>query len=142
MRNRVRAAVRFGAKLSEVCYMPTGGQGRFGLPEADVMTAMLVAYGVDPARIVPETTARNTLGSVQACARLLLPGARVYAATSAYHLPRCLVLLYLIGLDVHECPPPSTSASRQWHKRWYWRLREVVALPVNVTVLLWQKWRS
>ncbi len=139
LRDRVAAAAHFGATLPDAHYMPTGGQGRFGPPEAEMMAALLLAHGVDAALITQERTARNTIGSVRACARLLPQGARVYAATSGYHLPRCLVLLRIAGLDAHPCPPPAGPASRRAAQRWFWRLREVAALPVDTAVLLWQR---
>ncbi len=138
LRDRVDAAIRFGRTRPGVLYMPTGGQGRFGAPEAAVMTDLLRVQGID--RIEPEPTATNTIGSVRACARLLAgrPGP-VFAATSGYHLPRCVLLLRLAGLDAHACPPPIRRASTRRIKRWYWRLREVAALPVDAVLMVWER---
>ena len=141
LRDRVDAAIRFGRTRPGVLYMPTGGQGRFGAPEADVMADLLRAQGID--RIEPERTARNTIGSVRACVRLLRgrPGP-VFAATSGYHLPRCVLLLRLAGLDAHACPPPPRHAATRWTRRWFWRLREVPALPLDAALMLWDRtWR-
>ena len=92
LRDRVEAALRLGARLDGPLYMPTGGIGRHGPAEAEVMAALLRDSGVPPDRIQPEPTARNTLGSVRACAALLTGFCgRVYAATNAYHLPRCVL---------------------------------------------------
>lgn len=138
MRNRVAAAVRFGAGLERPEYMPTGGIGRFGEAEAAVMARLLRDAGVPAADIHQEPTGVNTLRSVQACARLLR-GRRgpVYAATSAYHLPRCLLLLRLAGLDARRCPPHNGPAAASLPRRWYWRLREVPALPLDAALLMW-----
>lgn len=138
MRDRVTAAVQFGATLDRAEYMPTGGIGRFGDAEAAVMARLLRDAGVPPACIHQEPTGVNTLRSVQACARLLRGrNGPVYAATSAYHLPRCIVLLRLAGLRAQRCPPHNGAASASLLRRWYWRLREVPALPVDAVVLLW-----
>ena len=134
--DRVRAAARFGVTVPEVRYMPTGGQGRHGPPEWEVMTRLLIEHGVRRVQIEPEMTGRNTLGSVRACARKLPAGCRVYAATSAYHLPRCLVLLRLAGFEALACPPPHGPASARASRRWFWRLREVVALPVDAALMV------
>ena len=117
--------------------MPTGGQGRFGKPEADVMADLLEAAGIGKDRIVVEPTGRNTIRSVLACRRLLGPTrATIYVATSGYHLPRCVVLLRLAGLRARPGRSPSRSASRDAAKRWFWRLREVPAIPVDGALLL------
>lgn len=144
LRLRVEAAARFGevlrARGPAPFYVPTGGVGRFGPSEASVMASLLRASGVAAERIVLEETATNTISSARACARLLRArghAGRVYAASSAYHLPRCVVLLRLAGLDVRACPPPRRAASTGFRRRWYWRLRELVALPVDAVLMLW-----
>lgn len=137
MRARVAAALETGRRLADPIYMPTGGQGRFGRPEAAVMAEILVEAGVPRAAIVEEVTAVNTLRSALACARLLGPGRRrVYVATSAYHMARCVVLLRLAGVRARPGRMPEVAASRRWGKRWFWRLREVPAIPVDGVVLV------
>ncbi len=137
LRRRVEAAAAFGARQTAPMFVATGAVGRFGPSEARVMAGLLADFGVPAERIVLEETGRDTLGSVRACARLLR-GHRgpVYAATSAYHLARCVVLLRLAGLAARPCPPPAFPAARGLRKRWYWRLREAVALPYDVAVAL------
>ena len=90
-------------------------------------------------RILVEPTGTDTLSSVLAVRRLLLAHGHqgpVFVATSAYHLPRCVLLLRLAGLPARACPPPPRPAAAYWRKRWYWRLREVPALPWDAAVLL------
>ena len=114
LRRRVEAAARYGATLDAPLFMPTGGVGRHGPSEAGVMAGLLRALGVDDARIVLEETGTNTLSSVRACARLLRARGhrgRVYAASSSYHLLRCLLLLRLAGFDTAICPPPPGPAA-------------------------------
>ena len=140
LRRRVEAAARFGATLDAPLFMPTGGVGRHGPSEAGVMAGLLRDLGVEAGRIVLEETGVNTLGSVRACARLLRERGhrgRVYAASSAYHLLRCLLLLRLAGFDAAICPPPPWPAAASLRTRWYWRLREVAAVPVDVALMLW-----
>ena len=140
LRRRVEAAARFGATLDAPLFMPTGGVGRYGPSEASVMAALLREFGVAPERIVVEDTAANTIGSVRACARLLRTRGhtgRVYAASSSYHLLRCLLLLRIAGFDAAICPPPPGPSARRWRTRWYWRLREIAALPIDVAIMLW-----
>ncbi len=137
---RVEAAWLFGERMAvPPFYLPTGGIGRHGPAEAAVMAAALQEAGVPPARILPEDTARNTLGSVLAC-RAMLRRIRhhgpVWAATSAYHLPRCLLLLRLAGVPARAVPPPRVPAAHRFSPRWRWRLREVPAIPLDVVLLL------
>ena len=143
MRRRVEAALRLGARLDEglgaPLYVPTGGLGDHPPAEAEVMAGLLREAGVPSAAILVEPTGRDTLGSTLACARLLRErgwdGAVVYAATSAYHLPRTVLLLRLAGLKAQACPPPPGPASARLLPRWRWRLREVAALPVDAALM-------
>jgi uncharacterized SAM-binding protein YcdF (DUF218 family) len=60
----------------------------------------------------------------------------VFAATSAYHMPRCLLLLRLGGMKAHRSPSwPVPAASTLW-KRWYWRLREMPAIPFDAALTI------
>jgi uncharacterized SAM-binding protein YcdF (DUF218 family) len=136
LRARVEAAASFGRTLrSHPVFVPTGGVGRHGPSEASVMAGLLRSQGVPAERIVAEETATDTLSSVLAVRRLLgnQVGA-VYAATSGFHQPRCVVLLRLAGLDARfsPAPPPAKNAA----KRWYWRLREIPALPYDAALIL------
>ncbi len=137
LRRRVEAAVAFGAGLDAPLFVPTGGIGRFPPAEAAVMQSLLVALGVPAARILREETATDTLSSVRAVARLLRAhghGGAVYAASSGYHLPRCVLLLRLAGLPARACPPP--QAANGVLARWYWRFREVPAILYDGLVLI------
>ena len=90
-----------------------------------------------------EPTGRNTIGSVLAC-RVLLMGhdGAVYAATSAYHLPRCVMLLRMAGLRALPCPPPRRKAARSRRRRWWWRLREVPAVLIDAALMAWLRLRG
>ena len=140
LRRRVQTAFAFGRFQAEAVYVPTGGVGRHGPSEASVMARMLVSLGVPAANILLEETGTSTLSSTRAVLRLLRAHGQhtrpVYAASSAYHLPRCVVLMRLAGLDAWACPARRGAASRQFAKRWYWRLRELAALPVDAAVML------
>jgi uncharacterized SAM-binding protein YcdF (DUF218 family) len=125
---RTRAAFDFGGVMA--FYLPTGGVGRYGPSEASLMRDLLLGWGVPPARITLEETATDTLSSALACAALLGGRGEVYAASSAYHLPRCLMLLRLAGIAARRCPPP------RFRLEPYWVMREAVALPWDAWLML------
>jgi vancomycin permeability regulator SanA len=137
LRARVQAAVRFGARFARPLYMPTGAKGRHGDAEAVVMARLLRQAGVSNESILIETTGTDTLSSVRAVRRLLPQTTGVFAATSAYHLPRCLLLLRLAGIRAWACPPPRVPASTRLWRRWFWRLRETPALPYDALLVVW-----
>jgi len=142
LRRRVEAALAAAKGYPDVRFIPTGAVGRFGPSEASVMAALLRKSGVRSEKIVLEETGRDTWSSVRAIYRLLReqgPFEHVMVATSGYHLPRCVTLLCLLGIPAKPCPPPPESASDNWLKRWYWRLREVPALPYDAALAIWSR---
>ena len=148
LRSRVEAAARFGARFRHPLFLPTGAQGRHGDAESAVMARLLRQAGFPETSIMQESSGTDTLSSVRGIVRMLaaMPaappranGAPVYACTSAYHLPRCLMLLRLAGVNARACPPPPVPAATGWSKRWYWRLRETPALPYDGVLLLWHR---
>lgn len=145
LRQRVEAAAAFAARFPAAIFIPTGGIGRFGASEASVMADLLRRQAPTGWSFLLDETATDTLSSVRAVRRLLCEqaiGGTVYAATSAYHLPRCLLLLWLAGIPARPCPPPFAPAAppapvtTHWRKRWYWRLREVPAIPCDAALVL------
>jgi len=106
------------------------------------MAELLVARGVPRARILLEETGTDTLSSARAVAALL--GAHrieapVFVASSLYHLPRCMLLLRLLGVRAWAAIPPIVPAATHWRRRCYWWLREVPAIPYDAALaLLWR----
>ena len=142
LRDRTEAAARFGATLPAPLYLPTGAIGRHGPSEAAVMRRLLMELGVPPEDIVLEETGTDTLSSVVALRRLLRQHpdiGRVYAATSTYHLPRCVLLLWLAGVQAKPCPPPPVPESMTLADRWYWRLRELAAIPYDAILIVFAR---
>lgn len=141
LRRRVEAAFRFGAGHPDALYMPTGAKGRFGEAECLVMATQLRELGVPGRAILEEPTGTDTFSSVLAC-RALLRGlgatGPVYAATSRYHLPRCVLLLRLAGVPARPVPIGASGGVR-WSRRWFWRLREVPAIPYDAALMLWER---
>ncbi len=137
LRQRVRAAARFGERFRQPLVIPTGAKGRHGEAEATVMARLLLEAGFPQSAITKEETGTDTLSSVRAVIRLIPERTKVYACSSAYHLPRCLVLLRLAGIAARACPPPPVPAASSRWLRWYWRLRETPAVPYDTLLMLW-----
>ena len=139
LHRRVEAAAAFGAQYNAPVFVPTGGLGRHGPSEASVMQALLVECGMVAERILLEETGTDTLSSARAVARLLRadgPAAPVFAASSAFHLPRCVLLLRLFGLAARPAGPPYVAAGSRWMTRAWWWLREAAALPYDLMLAL------
>ena len=103
------------------------------------MAALLEGRGVTPERILLEETGTDTLSSARAVAALLRDGrlcGPVFAASSLYHLPRCVILLRLLGVPARAAVPPVVRAATHWWRRCYWWLREMLALPYDVALVL------
>lgn len=143
LRRRIEAAARHGEALAPPpLYLPTGARGRHGEAECAVMARLLrEEHAIPAARILEDPTGTDTLSSVLAVAALLRGHAGpVLVATSGYHLPRCVLLLRLAGLAARAVPPPAAPAC--WRARWWWRLREVPALPYDAALMLWHRARG
>lgn len=135
LRRRVMAAAEFGAGLERPLYMPTGAKGRHGPAEAEVMGRLLQDLGVPADSIELECRGTDTLSSARACAALLRQWeGPIFAASSDYHLPRCVALLRVLGLEAHPAPPPDSALP--WRTRLWWRAREGLALPYDVALAL------
>ena len=139
LRWRVEAAIAFGARFAAPLFVPTGGVGRFGPSEAAVMAALLRHAHVPSDRILLEETGTDTLSSARAVAALLRTHAvtaPVFAASSRYHQPRCVLLLRLLGVPARAAMPPVVPAATRWWRRGYWWLREVPAIPYDATLAM------
>jgi vancomycin permeability regulator SanA len=139
LRRRVEAAAAFSVRFAAPLFLPTGGVGRHGPSEASVMRGLLVQCGIAPGRILLEESGTDTLSSARAVARLLRANglaAPVFAASSAFHLPRCVLLLRLFGVPARAAGPPWASAGSRWTTRAWWWLREAAALPYDLILAL------
>lgn len=139
LHRRVEAAAAFSVRFTAPLFVPTGGVGRHGPSEASVMRRLLVECGMAPGRILLEESGTDTLSSARAVARLLQANgldAPVFAASSAFHLPRCVLLLRLFGVPARAAGPPWVSAGSRWTTRAWWWLREAAALPYDLILAL------
>ena len=136
---RVEGALAAAAGQADARFMPTGGLGATGYVEAEVMRRMLLEAGVAPKAILTETAARDTLESVRFCDVLLREAGDasvVIACTSRYHQPRCALLLRILGWRVETVPMPGDRGRVEVWKLITFYLKELVALPYDVVLLM------
>jgi uncharacterized SAM-binding protein YcdF (DUF218 family) len=135
----VAAAVEAARGVEGARFLPTGGVGRHAPSEASVMARLLVEASVEPARIVLEEQAIDTLSSVVRCVRILEQhggAAAVTVCTDAYHVVRVRAVFRVFGVQTRAAPVPR-AARALGARRYGWALaREGVGLPWDVALAL------
>jgi uncharacterized SAM-binding protein YcdF (DUF218 family) len=143
MRRRVKAALYLRHEFHNLIFLPTGGNlQRWGRSEADVMKGLLTDAGVGNDSIIQETDSKNTLQSLTYCARKIkkLPDvATVFVCSDSFHLPRCRLLLSILGIHPDYRPMPRGIKSLGLARWSYYCAREAVAIPVDTALLLFFK---
>jgi uncharacterized SAM-binding protein YcdF (DUF218 family) len=139
LQRRCDTALRAGRGLHSPLYLATGGVGHHGPAEALVMRDILAAAGIDAQHILVETESGDTLQSVRHCTRLLRQrgGVRqLLVCSSSYHNPRCVWLLRLAGFRCDAAASPSDRPYIGWGKWLRYSLKELLATPWDLTILL------
>jgi vancomycin permeability regulator SanA len=143
LRRRVEGALAVGRSLRAPMFLVTGGNGVGGRTEAEVARGLLMEAGVSAGRILVEPTASDTLASALRCDAILRGRddvGRVIPCSSTYHLPRCALLMRLLGYRVERRAMPS---ERPHVARWrlvLYGLKECLALPYDAVQAAW--WRA
>ena len=107
---RVVQAALLAKRYPEARIVFTGGAGALtgagGNHEAAQAKALLVALGVDPARVTLEDQSRNTDENARFTAARVRPkpDQRWWLVTSAFHMPRSMGLFEKAGFDVVAYP--------------------------------------
>lgn len=145
LQRRVQGAWNAWLSHADALFLVSGAQGRYGPPEAEVMSELLHGLGVPADHIILETEGRNTLSSViNSCRILSVRGdARcVHVCTSNYHQARCRLLLSIMGFETSAVPISPERAALGWRKYLYYWLRDLVALPWDAAHLFWLRNRK
>ena len=118
----------------------SGGQGRYGAPEAEVMARMLAGH-VARERLHLDPESRDTLETVRRAAAFFRANGynRLLAATDNYHDPRVRMLFALYGIRSRRIPFALRGGRRLL---WRMRLREIPALPYDLVAGLAARWRD
>lgn len=143
MRRRVKAALHLRHEFHSLIFLPTGGNiERWGHSEADVMTGLHKDAGVRNDSIIRETDSKNTLQSLTNCAskiKKLPDGVPVVVCSDSFHLPRCRLLLSILGIHSDYRPMPRGIKSLGFARWAYYCAREAIAIPADTTILLFYK---
>lgn len=141
MQRRVEAAIRYAATLPHPCFLPTGGQGKYGPPEAEVMRSLLLDAGIPSTQIMVEATSHDTLSSVLACSRILKDAgiSTAILCTDRYHIPRCRWLFRRMGITMRAAPIPSGIRATGTAKWLYYYIREFAATVWDTILIARQK---
>ena len=140
MRRRVAAALQLREEFNDLIFIPTGGnvQNR-PCSEAEAMKGLLINAGVKSDRIILEPEANHTLENIINSARIIkkLPlSGEVIVCSDNYHIFRSRLLLYLMGIPTISRPMPSGRKTTGWRRWAYFYIREAVAIPIHIIMLL------
>lgn len=118
----------------------SGGQGRYGPPEAVVMATLLGRH-VAPERLHLDAKSRDTLETVRRAAVFFRAGGYdgLIAATDNYHDPRVRMLFALYGIRSRRIPFARRGGARLL---WHMRLREAAAIPYDLVAGAAAAWRD
>ena len=131
LRRRVKGAVDAASNNADAMFVPSGGIGRHGPAEAEVMAGLLLDAGIPKYRIIEDRDALDTFDSVVNVARIVRLRSdqfRIVVCSSNYHIPRCALLFCLLGLPVRMPRMPSDRRHLGLAKWAYLCLREIPAL--------------
>ncbi len=136
---RVEGALRYARTITSSRFIATGGVGRFGPAEAEVIRALLLRAGIRDEDVLVDDLSRDTLESIERCHAILRKQSdveTVVPCTSAYHVPRCSILLRLLGYRTLVIAMPADRPHLPFRK-WIWFVsKELLALPYDVLLLL------
>lgn len=144
LRRRVEGALEIAEALGGALFIATGGQGRFGPPEARVIRDLLLAAGVSSDQILVEDRARDTLESVVFCDAILRArgdAGLIVPCTSGYHLLRCGLLFRLLGYAVRTWSMPADRPHIGWLKWARYVAKEALAIPYDAVLLGFRRTR-
>jgi uncharacterized SAM-binding protein YcdF (DUF218 family) len=145
LRRRTEGAAALAEHLGGGRFVVTGGVGRHGPAEAEVMRDILVALGVELSRIELESQANDTLSSIYHC-KVILDGredvGQVIVCSSPYHNPRCAVLFRLVGIRAGIGDMPSDRPHLGLTKWLYYVAREIPATAWDIVLVLFARLRG
>lgn len=140
---RIGYGVRAADLWRDAPVLCSGGVGKAGPSEASVMAKWLLAAGVDPGRLVLDEHSQDTLQSVLAATRFLRKEglANCVVCSDRYHIPRIRLLLGSLGVATTTGPLAPGRGGAPFAHWMRMRLREGVAIPYDLAIILAQRGR-
>lgn len=133
LQRRVEGAWQLARQTSPSKFIVTGGQGKQGPTEGQVMKRLLLELGAEEQQILVEDKAQDTLESVLYCTEILNNEAEatrdVIVCSSPYHNYRCQMLFRLWGVPCRRGIMPSDRPTLGTLKWLYYYFREAAAIP-------------
>lgn len=132
LKGRTNRAIKYAwdqeiASGKPVHYVPSGGQGpNEVISEGSAMELYLLSHGAEPNEVFPEKESVNTYQNFKYSKKIidsLNPNAKVAFATTNYHMLRCGMLAYRLGMNAE-----GISSSTKWY---FWPngfVREFIAI--------------
>ena len=120
-------------------FLATGGVGRHGPAEAVIIRDLLLAGGAEPREILVEDRALDTLQSVLFCDEILRRQSdveQVVPCSSNFHIPRCALLLRILGYRVRLVGMPPDRPHVAIVRWLLYVLKELIAIPYDAGLLL------
>jgi len=141
---RILGALEVARGLDDAVFLATGGAGDNGIVEADVIGSRLSAAGIDPSAIIFDRDATDTFDSIVNCDRLLrtIDVDWVAACTSRYHVPRCKLLLRVLGWKVRAVHMPSDWGHVPTARLVSYYLKEFVSTPYDLLLVALYRLRN
>jgi uncharacterized SAM-binding protein YcdF (DUF218 family) len=136
---RVAGALNAARDTPNRMFLATGGIGRHGPAEAAVIRRLLLDGGARPHEILVEERAVDTLQSVLFCDEILRRQGqvdRIVPCTSNFHIPRCALLLRILGYPVRVVAMPADRPHVAITRWLIYVLKELIATPYDAG-LLW-----
>ena len=136
---RAEGALALAKDVRPRIFLATGGVGRYGPAEALVIRDLLLAGGAVQQEILIEDKATDTLQSILFCHAIMRSRNDVELLTpcsSGYHNLRCAILFRLLGYRVRTGRMPSDLPHIGPWKWGRYVLKEALALPFDVSLLL------
>jgi len=123
----------------------SGGQGRYGAPEAHVMRDLLIDQGASQDQLIIDDLSLDTMDTVATCAHYVAEhdvSGKIYVCSSPYHNPRCWLLLKMFGVSSAIAAMPSDRPALGWKKWLFYYFRECAAIPWDILMALGDKRRK
>jgi uncharacterized SAM-binding protein YcdF (DUF218 family) len=136
---RVEGALALAKDVRPRVFLATGGVGRYGPAEAEVIRDLLLAAGVQEKEVLIENRATDTLQSVLFCHTILRGRSDVdllVPCSSNYHNFRCALLFRMLGYRIRIGRMPA-ELSRLGPWKWSrYVAKEILATPYDAALLL------